>query len=240
MSCNSEAAAKMRCALAEAIIARNLSTYIFQDFYIETSECPKIRELTEILSHLDTKDTRKASIARHQVASALEHPRNKETVISEAVRSITKLLMPDSTIDQHAGFKDLGRSLTELFREALKIWQRLRRAPEHIIASVDVMSDEWDIDDAQDWYDTVSIHEAKKQVQGPALEPNFPIAVLFPQIWIGDTLLFHGHALFPSQGAVVAASLEIQKSSSLDSSVRRRRRSSNRGDVVRDPSTPNK
>ena len=51
-----------------------------------------------------------------------------------------------------------------------------------------------------------------------------PLAILFPQVLVGDEVLFHGFALFPTQTAVIAASLERNSQRSLRKTTGHRRR----------------
>lgn len=168
----------MRCALAEAIIAEQLSTYIFQDFYVSASDEPNLRELTEALSRLDDRNPRKASTARYQIAMAFEDLQRQNSIIIRAVENFKRSLspwMPESTAQE-----SLRRDLTDFFKDGLDLWQRLRRASKHVTASVNVTSDQWDLEDARQQYDTVKVDENYK-IQGAALESSLPTAVLFPQ-----------------------------------------------------------
>ena len=218
----------MRCALAESVIANQLTTNIFQDFYIVGSISTKLHGLAEVLSTLDEQGPRKASIARYQIATALEDSQVRNQIILHTVEIVERSLLPwlpQNTDKKTSAQESLRHDLTELFKDAVDLWQRLRRAPEHCTASADLISDEWAPEDARQLYDTIKTDE-KYRVQGAALETNLPVAVLFPQIWKGSQVIFHGHALFPSQSAFIMASLENTKASMSNGSVRRRRPSS--------------
>lgn len=213
----------MRCAVVEAIIAEQLSASIFQDFYISASDKLNLRELTEVLSRLDKGHPRKANIIRYQIATAFENPQTQNSIILCTVDNVDRLLRPwltESTVRER-----LKHDLAEFFRDALDLWKRLRRDTVHATAQANVTSDQWELDDARQQYDTVKIDE-HYGFPGAALASTSPSAVLFPQIWIGNHVLFHGHALFPSQSAVIAANLEVERSKISNSSIRRRRRSS--------------
>ena len=220
---NTEAAARMRCATAETLIAEQLSTHVFQDFYISASDEPNLGGLTELLSRLDKKHARKASIARYQIATALEDQQKRDAMISRTVETVRRSLSSWTAEDAP---ERLRHDLTSFFREASELWQRLRQGAEHAMASASVTSDQWHLDDARQQYDTVQVDE-KYRLRGPAWESTLPIAVLFPKIWIGNEILFHGYALFPSQSAVIAAIVEKSQKDMSNGGVKRRTEKSN-------------
>ena len=228
----------MRCAFAEAAIAEQLSNYIFQDFYVSASDMADLRGLTEVLTLLDKRQPRKASIARCQITMALDDSREQKFIISRAVETVYRLLspwIPDSRIRNR-----LGLDLTNLFRDAMDLWRQLQRDNQHAIATLDVTSDQWYVlEDTREQYDKVTVEEQYKS-QKAALESTAPIAVLFPQIWIGGEIIFNGYALFPSQSAVIAASLENRKKNVSRDSIKRRRQSGNGTLYAPDQSTSEK
>ena len=216
----------MRCALAEAIIAEQLSTYVFQDFYVPSSGVADLRELTKVLLWLDERSPLRASIARCQIAMAFDDPRDKEAIIGRITQSVCHSLTPwihDSKVQE-----SFSRDLMTLFRNAMNLWQQLQRTSEHAIATVDVAVNTWNaLEDAREEYDKVAIEE-HHEYHGAASESTTPTAALFPQIWIGEDVLFPGYALYHTQPAVIAANLENKKGSLSGNSIRRRRKSGNR------------
>ena len=215
----------MRSALAEAIIASQLCNNIFKDFHIPASNAIDFDGLARILLRLDEKHPRKASIVRCQIAMALDDHQDNEASIGRATEGVCRLLgpcMPDGAVQEQ-----FSKDLTAFFRDAMGLWKRVQRASEHVIATASVMFDQWDASlDAREQYDRVVVEDRYKAHEA-GLGSATPIAILFPQIWIGKRDLFHGFALFPSQTAVIAANIENKNKNSSGGSSNRRRQSVN-------------
>jgi hypothetical protein len=117
--------------------------------------------------------------------------------------------------------------LRGIFAEAIGIWQHLQRTRQGAVAVMDLAPDGWiEETDARSEYNSISLESKQNSQQQPSSELVGPLAILFPQVWVGDEVLFHGFALFPTQTAVIAASLERNSQRSLRKTTGHRRRTS--------------
>jgi hypothetical protein len=199
---NSKPAKYLRWALAEAVISEELSNNIFTAFYFpkDIKPSPESNELIHILDWLNRADTRRASICRSQLAIVCSQDENTgQKIASKATQRVLDILSP--LISENRD--EFANKLEELFTRAVKLWQPLQRADKRIVVSAtNKWSDQthWDL-----WeeYDDISLQQKSSPM--PTYES---LVILFPQIWAGSKLLFHGKALSPTQNAFIAAKLE--------------------------------
>ncbi|KAK7426726.1 hypothetical protein QQZ08_006762 [Neonectria magnoliae] len=214
----------IRCALVEAVIAQELSVSIFQDVYlVDDATQARLSGLFQALEWLDQTHPLPATIIRCQIAKISDGSRKVKEVPGQAAEAVRSVLGP--WLRDDLAQEDLFiEALQDIFSEALQLWQSLQRTRQRAQAVVDLDPMIWDPkDDARRDYDGETREEDNMSQQQTAIDAfvTGPIAVLFPKIYMGDDgqeyasesgedneLLFHGFALFSTQGAAVAASKE--------------------------------
>jgi len=220
---NTEPAQYIRCAVAEAVIAQTLARKVFLDFYLPESSRAELSALIRALAWLREEHPRQATIARCQIATACNEHSGKGQIPTLAAEEVCTILNP--WISDNTARERLAGDLTNLFREAMDLWQNLQRAEEPATTVVDVGDANWlEEEDARSEYNKVAVGEEHRP-QGTTSGLLGPLAVLFPQIWIGSQLVYHGFALFHTQSAVIAASLERSQRNSRNTNTNRRRMS---------------
>lgn len=210
---NSPAALAMRCALAEALVAKELSERIFTDFPTDESNIP-VAGLPGIYSWLDENHYKRESVViRCQLAKILASHRDDKAYASRLAAKLCKLLGPWLG-DREAQFT---AALAERFEAALALWQTLQRAEQWVQAEASLVHGAWLYkEDRRARYDTVATDEDTQAAsdtasQGRTTPSEGPLAVLFPQIYAGETLLYAGSGLFAGQPAVEEARQEARK-----------------------------
>lgn len=214
---NSPEARAMRCAFAEAVVARELCRSIFTDLYPSDSATQSLCEgLARIFSWLDSSHPEEAVVTRCQLARAMAKSCDPKQC---ATRSAEKVCM---TLGSWLGDKDRRRQfaadLGAQFEKAIDLWLPLQRADQHVRADTDLNSSEWLYsEDKRARYDAVTEEEETPKdsdiIPAPVHDHpvDFPLVVLFPRIFVGDDILFHGFSLFADQRAVIAAKVEQKK-----------------------------
>ncbi|KAF7548352.1 hypothetical protein G7Z17_g7116 [Cylindrodendrum hubeiense] len=221
----SKVAQCIRCAFAEAVIAQQLSASIFQDVYLvdDTAKAHLKGLILALEEWLDAAHPLPATIIRCQIAKISDGSRKVKEVPGQAASAVRSILSPWLHEDQTQE-ELFTQGLEGLFADALKLWQRLQRTRQRAYAVTDPSSADWDPEeDAKPHYDGETLREGdgRSQQQTPQDTYGFPIGVLFPKIFMvndnqdnniesGDYSqpLFHGFALFSTQGAVLAARSE--------------------------------
>ncbi|KAK7414465.1 hypothetical protein QQX98_006651 [Neonectria punicea] len=214
----------IRCALVEAVVAQELSVSIFQDVYlVDDATQARLSGLFQALEWLDQTHPLHATIIRCQIAKISDGSRKVKEVPGQAAEAVRSVLGPWLRDDRSQ--EDLFmEALQDIFSEALQLWQRLQRTRQRAQAVVDLDPRIWDPkDDSRRDYDGEMREEDNMSQQQMAMDAfaTGPIAVLFPKIYMGDDgqeyasesgeddePLFHGFALFCTQGAAMAASKE--------------------------------
>jgi len=207
----------MRCAFAEAVIARQLATHVFRDFCLpEEAGGVELGRLSKALTSLNGRE---AEVIRCQLARASHKREDAETVSTRAAESVCSILN-DWLGDDEARRRRFKVDLVSLFSEAVVLWRHLQRTGKHTEAVVDLAGD-WCEEDARTEYDGIILVEEHRSQQTNSLVTGPPVAVLFPQI-LSDDLLFPGYALFPTQSAVIAAFQEGGSQQNPNATHRRR------------------
>ncbi|KAK3328268.1 hypothetical protein B0T19DRAFT_186107 [Cercophora scortea] len=230
---NSPAARAMRRASAEAVIALQLSTHIFVDFYpVDREADMKLSGLVRALDWLNDEHPLEATIIRCQLARVCNDSPIADEIPKQATDVVCGQLGPWLAADDGTRVQKFAAELEDLFSAAMGLWQKLQCTRTRVTAVASLDERVWFIDD-DSWpeYGSTPAEE----------EPNMggPLAVLFPQIRAGkdtsessssggsSSLLFHGFALFPEQAHVKAAKEECksQRASRRTSTFQRRRTS---------------
>jgi len=213
-------------ATAEKIIASKVHTNIFQQYYLPESSA--VREgIDEVLDKLYEANHRGEAIFRLRLLSAYkpeEEQRHVTSTVKTTVEEVVNILGPLLfTQNAREGFQS---GLSELLQEAAKLWRHVQRNEERGFAEIE-QNQEWDI---YEDYDTAMRLSAEQE----ALIPDPPDAImpLFPQVSIGDDVVFQGCALWSSQSTVVAANMEYNQSNSRNP-AHARAGSSIRGGIIR-------
>ncbi|KAJ3537100.1 hypothetical protein NM208_g6456 [Fusarium decemcellulare] len=210
----SQAARSIRCAFAEAVITQELVASIFCDLYmIEATAQLNLNGLALALEGLGRAHALQAAIIRCQLGLISEKSAKVKEIPTRAAVAVTQVLCPwICNTQQEERFEE---ELKKLFIEALKLWQDLQRTRQPARAVVDIVPDLWvPEEDCRSKYGDMTSSETEGQRTSPSLALDVPIAILFPQIYVGNDFeagkgpLFHGFALFPAQQAVMAASME--------------------------------
>jgi hypothetical protein len=209
----------MRCAIAEAVVADELATAIFRDFYAGKETEAKLGGLRSALGWPSKEHQDEAAIIRCQLAKVCGEPRKVHAVAAQAAHDVCTALRWWLNDTAQGPFAE---GLRGIFVEAMGIWQHLQRTRQGAEAAMDRAFHNWmEQTDARPQYGSIARSEPNAQQQ-PTSGPMDPLAVLFPQIWVGENLIFHGFALFPTQTAVVAAAQERTGPQSLRAVHRRR------------------
>lgn len=203
---NSTAARLMRCALAEAVTAQELSRTIFTELYI-SDDAPgvQIDGLTKALAWLDVGHPHEAAITRCQLARAFGKSSGVDLLPAQAAERVGITLGPWLGDDQRRHF---AADLEGWFSAAMTMWRPLQRVKELVEVGSNPANENWFYDeDRRSEYD---ITATGKEHGAPTHEAasEIPLAVLFPHIYTKKVTLFHGLALFAAQPAVEAAKQE--------------------------------
>lgn len=214
----------MRCAIAEALVAAELTESLFVDLYAPPPETPAAavsgpgalaRAVLDWLasSRLQTE----ATVVRCQLAQALVSLRGGDYAkryANEAAGRICAVLSP--WLPEGDGRMRFEADLATKLEDAVELWTPLQRADKLVRAKADIASRDWLFDDRNESYDHAGPPaegtdgsrgggHADQPMHGDA---EFPLAILFPSVYVGEEMLFPGKCVFPSQGAVASAKLE--------------------------------
>lgn len=205
---NSPVAQSIRCALAEAIIAQELSKHIFQDLYFPGEAARvEVSGLMKALTWLNRTHPHEATIVRCQLAKACAHSTDADGIPAQATESVNTILncwLNDDTARQ----QQFVTELMSLFSEAMKIWKDLQRSGKRVEARMEIIDGNWfEEEHGRHEYDSVVAGEQRRSEQTTSGLIG-PLAVLFPKILADGRLLFRGYALFPTQAVVMTASQE--------------------------------
>jgi hypothetical protein len=219
----------MRCAITEAVISQKLASNIFRDFYTWDKEAEtELSGLRKGLSWLGKEHPKEATIMRCQLAKACNKSCNVEAVATQVAQDICAALR--SWLNDDTARRQFAERLKEIFVEAIRIWQHLQKTRQGAMAAMDLTSESWiEETDARPEYNSMALGSEQNSQQRPTSQDIDPLAILFPQIYAGDELLFHGFALFPTQTAVIVASQECNGQRSLRRTTAHRRRTSDMG-----------
>ncbi|KAK0719424.1 hypothetical protein B0H67DRAFT_151277 [Lasiosphaeris hirsuta] len=210
---DSSAARCMRAALAEAVVAQELSESIFTEYYnlnrfigIESGI------LVNAIATLARTHPVQALIMRAQLTKACNSSRDVAKIPARAAESVATVL--GGWIGEDAPRRQrLLEELEAIFSDAMAVWQPLQRARKRITTRMALSVDFWDEDeDKRDAYDNAN--DDAHSIEGGGMTSTIlgPMAILFPQVLADNECLFHGNALFHTQHAVLAAARENSKS----------------------------
>ena len=218
----------MRCAFAEALIAEQLSNYIFVDFYAASENMLSMDPtgLVKALDSIDESHPLPAAIIRWQLAR----------VFAESDRALKdSMLMVCTTLKPWLASDDLDPArensfafrLQQCFSEAIALWKPLQRTRRRVKANNHSLwaDDSEELED-ECWrlkYDDVS-PQVQEQLDNTTVRiKDGAVAVLFPQIIMTESEvkdgektspsdeyvpLFRGYVLCGEQSSVIAAVTE--------------------------------
>jgi hypothetical protein len=200
--------------------------HIFQDFYfaedvigIETGA------LIKKLDRMNGSHLTEATIIRCQLARVCKDLSSE--IPGQAAKSVYDILNVWLN-DEKSQKQQFLENLTNLYAEAMTLWQTLQRSQNRVRVVMDLKNDLWvQEEDTRKSYDDIKPKEGQPIPSVPLVNP---LAVLFPQIVTDDTFLFHGYALFHTQSAVIVATQECKNQRNLqDIGINHRRRMSRGG-----------
>lgn len=209
---STKAAAKLRCAAAEAVIADILSTHIFTPFYLP----PDAKAAATTLLDLFGEDERRRSVYRCQVllshqVKGDEAPRIEEDIVRRASNEVRTLLSSLVSVEKQAGFY-ASNAVPGLFRDALKLWSEVQRARDPINAEKPDASQGFPAGKYEE-YDAAPSVSPRSPRGTPATgnkaaaipKSSHIAAVLFPQVVTKEMIVFNGMALWSHQTETPAA-----------------------------------
>lgn len=216
-------------ATAERIIGDALCTEIFRQYYLPHSTTG--RELiNEISSQLDKKGSFKAAVFRLQLLAAYETDEELFVphLIEKTTVKVVKILAP--LLCAPGSLQTFQSALRKLFEEAVKLWRDVQRSASKSWVTNDPDSRHYNNDqdnwEQNEYYDTAVGLTSGQQSQIP--DDDEPLIPLFPQISMGNDVVYPGCALWSDQNVVVAASVEFSQTSRSTMQARMIRRDSER------------
>ncbi|KAK3326622.1 hypothetical protein B0H66DRAFT_600727 [Apodospora peruviana] len=237
---NSPAARAMRCALAEAVIAETLSAHIFQPdaCLIGIPGGGELRGLVQAIEWLTKNHPMQATIVRCQLVKVCEEFDTESVAAARATNVVCEILKPWLGGDE----EQFASELTARFSEAVRLWLKIQSTRTFANTITTLEDETWLVEeDARARYDDGEPQgdDPRASMMSEYFDPR-PVAVLFPQICArkglsedqggGGNLIYHGHALFPTQPAVIIAGKERSSQPNLRrNSVLSRRRASQTG-----------
>ncbi|CEI60443.1 hypothetical protein FVEN_g6578 [Fusarium venenatum] len=204
LSCRTtKAAAKMRCAVADAVIAETLLSHIFVPFYVAHD----MRSTASSMLRFFKGDERRETVYRCQILGSLTDSEQVETIQEDIVRKasneVRSTLHPLVVAYKQTGFYN---AVPALFRQAVGLWADAQRSRDMITAE---LPDEEDSRGAGQYGDydvgNVATRKAVKGSPKPVV-----LAVLFPQFVCRDEVIAEGVVLRSDQAVVVEAVEEAQ------------------------------
>jgi hypothetical protein len=200
----------LRTAAAEKIIADKMCAKIFQQYYSPDSAAAR-REIDEVLKRLYTDSHRGEAIFRLRLLAAYkaEEQSRINLIIDTAVDDIVKLLDPLLFSTRETFIIELEK----LFRDAAELWRPVQRSSERgwvvNVVSEPEPEQDWDWDAFED-HDNLVYLPPEDAIR----IPDHPEALmcLFPQVFIGSSVLCQGYALWSHQTISVLGSIEYTAS----------------------------
>lgn len=203
---STKAAAKLRCAAAEAVIADLLTTHIFVPFYLS----PDTKAAATTLLDLFGDDERRRAVYRCQVllshqARGEEAARIEEDIVRRASMEFRTTLHFLVSVEKQAGFY-ASNAVPGLFRDALKLWSEVQRARDPINAEKPDASEGYPAGKYDD-YDVAPAVSPRSPKGMPASaggsnaipKGSHFAAVLFPQVVTREDIIFNGMVLWSHQ-----------------------------------------
>jgi hypothetical protein len=193
----------MRCAVADAVIAETLLSYIFVPFYVAHD----MRSAASSMLGFFKGDERRETVYRCQILGSLTDSEQVESIQEDIVRKasneVRSTLHPLVVAYKQTGFYN---DVPALFRQAVALWADAQRSRDMITAE---LPDEEDSRGAgqYDDYDVGTVN-SRKAVKGSP-KPT-PLAVLFPQFVCRDEVIAEGVVLRSDQATVIEAVEEAQ------------------------------
>ena len=228
----------MRVAVAEAVIAQELSRSTFREFHsLKGVTTVEENTLGGIIDKLAKTHPLQTAIIRCQLAKICSGSTDVAAISAHSAERVVAVLGAWLGHDE-PGKASFLQELQDIFSDATRLWQRLRLSSKKVTARMDVSGEYWlEEEDSRETYNEADDGASAQQGDGRITSAVLgPVAVLFPQILAEGEVLFHGYALFHTQHAVISAATEnASHQDQQRQSVHRRRRTSNK-----DPIRPEK
>lgn len=196
-----KAAAKMRCAVADAVLAETLLSHVFVPFYVPN----EVRATASTMLGFFSGDQRRETVYRCQILGSLSDSEQiegiQEDIVRKASNEVRSTLHPLVVAYKQTGFYN---AVPALFRQAVTLWADAQRSRDMIVAELPDEEDSRGAGQYED-YDVGTPRKATKGHPKPTV-----LAVLFPQVVCRDEVIAEGIVLRSDQGAVVEALEEAQ------------------------------
>ncbi|KAM0421109.1 hypothetical protein ACHAPT_011180 [Fusarium lateritium] len=192
------AAAKMRCAVADAIVAETLMAHVFVPFYVPN----EIKATASAMLNFFEGDERRQTVYRCQILGSVSDldqiDQIREDIVRKASNEVRSTLHPLVVAYKQAGFYN---AVPALFRQAVGLWADVQRSRD--LTTADVPDDE-EAGQHETYDHSSSDKTAANNAESSAL------VVLFPQVVTRGEVIFEGVALKSDQGAVLEARDEMR------------------------------
>lgn len=191
-------AARMRCAVAEAVIADILARQIFVPFYLPQGK----KDAAAALLDLFGDDKHLQSVYRCQVLRSAtrdkeEARRVEDEIVRRASSEVKTTLHPLVVASKQASF---FAAVPPFFRKAVELWSEVQRSRNFIFA------ERPDVTEVQPPGKYADYDAQGRAAAAAAAAAEQSIAAdLFPPVATREDLIFHGMALWSTQTAGAAA-----------------------------------
>lgn len=208
------AAAKMRCAVADAVIAETLLAHVFVPFYVPN----EIKTTASAMLDFFEGDERRQTVYRCQILGSVSDSEQgdqiREDIVRKASNEVRSTLHPLVVAYKQAGFYN---AVPSLFRQAVGIWADAQCSRDLITADV---PDDEEAGQHKDYDPSSTDKPATNNTKPSAL------AILFPQVVTRSEVIFEGVVLKSDQGTVLEAREEMRANGTPKKKTGTRRRSS--------------
>ncbi|KAF4993624.1 hypothetical protein FGRMN_6342 [Fusarium graminum] len=196
-----KAAAKMRCAVADAVLTETLLSHVFVPFYVAHD----MRATASAMLSFFKGDERRETVYRCQILGSLSDSEQVEAIQDDIVRKasneVRSTLHPLVVAYKQTGFFN---AVPALFKQAVALWADTQHSRDMILAELPDEEDSRGAGQYED-YDVGNTRKATKGGPKPTV-----LAVLFPQFVCRDEVIAEGMVLRSDQAVVVEAVEEAQ------------------------------
>jgi hypothetical protein len=224
-----KAAAKMRCAVADAVIAETLLSHIFVPFYVAHD----MRSTASSMLGFFKGDERRETVYRCQILGSLTDSEQvgtiQEDIVRKASNEVRSTLHPLVVAYKQTGFYN---AVPALFRQAVALWADAQRSRDMITAE---LPDEEDSRGAGQ-YDDYDVGNVTTRKAGKGSPKPMVLAMLFPQVVCRDEVIAEGVVLRSDQAIVVEAVEEAQSNGNGNGDSKKKQGTRRRSSA--DPTSP--
>lgn len=189
----------MRCALAEFMISKALVEHIFVDVLVP-QDAHLQKAIADVCSSLELACSEREGFVRCQLLCGFEETEDiRLLAINVAIGDVSATL--DFLLPSGPTRQEFIAKLKDLFQEAMALWEPFRKSKQRI--SVEWRLEEQDLKPEEDFYADYGGQQNVAETK--------PIIPLFPEVIVGDTVVFPAKVLWSSQLAVVQAAAELEQ-----------------------------